>query len=121
MALRKSTFLKLLALLLFSFELLAPVYLSSKVEKQAEENSHVQLNESTPLSVFSSLLYEEAGSEEEREGKESQRAFQFIAEVNFVSAFSGRVQSENVSYSEDIRKQLFPHNSLNKLYSIFRI
>jgi hypothetical protein len=120
MALRKSAFLKFLALLLFTFELLAPVYLSTRVDEQDEESSHLQLHTASPLSIFSSLLYE-AGSEEEREGKEHQKTFHHVAEVNFISVFNSRVQQDNVTQPECLSKQLTLHTSLNTLYSVFRI
>src|SRR5687767_7814327 len=121
MALRKSTLLKFFALLLFTFELLAPVYLASRVEGQGEESSHVQLQTPTPLNVFSSFLYEEVGNEEGREGKEHQKAFHYVTEVNFISVFNCRVQLDNVSQPECFSKQVSPYTSLNTLYSVFRI
>lgn len=121
MTLRKSVFLKIFALLLFTFELLAPVYLSTKVEGLEVENSHIQLQTVTPLGFFSSLLYEEAGSEEEREGKEHQKTFSYLAEVNFVAVFNCMAQLDNVTHAESFTRQIPVPNSLNTLYSIFRI
>ena len=121
MALRKSTFLKFFALLLFTFELLAPVYLSSKVDGQVEESSRVQLHTSTPISVFSSLFYEEAGNEEGREGKEHQKVFQFVSEINFVALFNCRVELDNVPHIYSFTKNLPANTSLHSLYSVFRI
>jgi hypothetical protein len=121
MALRKSFILKFFALLLFTFELLAPVYLSSKVDSQLEESSDLQWHTSTPFTVFSSLFYEEAGNEEEREGKEHQKIFQYTAVLNFVSVFDCRLQKDSVSNTESFTTYVPASTSLNTLYSVFRI
>jgi hypothetical protein len=121
MTLRKSIFLKFFALLLFTFELLAPVYLTSRVEGQENETNQLQLHTTTPLGFFASLLYEEAGNEEEREGKEHQKVFNYVAEVNFLAVFSCRAQLDDISYADSFTRHTPTTNSLNTLYSVFRI
>src|SRR5690349_16813039 len=121
MPLRKSNIIKIIALLLFAFELLAPPYLSSRIEGTENESSAIQLHMPTSFSVFSSLFDEEAGSEEERGGKEGQKVFQLVAYFNFVSAFSSPIHIE-AAQAVISDKQVLPIPiSRNTLYGVFRI
>jgi len=71
MPLRYNKILKLFAILIFSFELLAPVFFISKPMQARESISSIgyTLSEQTlPVDLLTQLLCEEVGSEE-REGK----------------------------------------------------
>jgi len=73
MPLRYNKILKLFAILIFSFELLAPVLLMAK-SKQTTNDSPATLScniteQAKPADLLSQLLFEEVGSEE-REGKD---------------------------------------------------
>jgi hypothetical protein len=91
---RNSITLKLFALLLFSFELMAPLFLLER-ELANEVNQYcVQSADYHGLGIATALLCEEAGSEEEREGKDH-KVFVFPAEVNFVAVFQCIIQQYN--------------------------
>ena len=69
MAVRNFISLKLFALLIFSMELLAPVVLINQESAGRESTElHVTASHNT-WGMIMSLLCEEAGNEEEREGK----------------------------------------------------
>lgn len=86
MPLRYNKILKLFAILIFSFELLAPILLIAK-PKQTALNSPLTLEysitqQAKPLDLLSQLLFEEVGCEE-REGKDG-----FFLSVSFVEVYN---------------------------------
>lgn len=82
MPLRYNRVLKLLAILLFSFELLAPAYFVSTANSPEEKNDqHHLTSRSHSFDLLSHLIFEETCSEEEREGKEHALTTLFYTEV----------------------------------------
>jgi hypothetical protein len=91
MLLKNSKFLKFFAILLFSIELMAPVFLYSPGEKLDIEATQKTLHDSAhQFNLLTFLLCEEVGNEEEREGKDHKACF-FALEVSSVEFF---IQSE---------------------------
>ena len=118
MSLRRNTILKILALLLFTVEFLAPAFLipeypSDESEVKAFQKSHNQC-------IALTLLAEEAGGEEEREGKD-QKAFltiDFNLEFLFHADYSiTRVSLASLEHHYHYNNQL----PLFKLYHVYRV
>jgi hypothetical protein len=94
MEVRNSISLKLFTLLIFSMELLAPVVLSGQ-ESSVLESGQLRVAAShTAWGMCVSLLCEEAGIEDEREGKE-QKVFQLLPDVMFGANVQGLVLQGN--------------------------
>ena len=80
MSLKNNNALKYFALLLFTFELLSPVFLFSSVKGYEESNPQISLHSTShSLNLLTFLICEEAGNEEERESKEH-KAICFVFE-----------------------------------------
>jgi hypothetical protein len=120
MAVRNFISLKLFALLIFSMELLAPVVLINQESGEREStNLHVAASHNT-WSMLVSLLCEEAGNEEEREGKEH-KAFHVFSEVNFVAVFQCLVRQENLPQPQPYFSKIHSGTSLLSFISEYRI
>ena len=119
MLLKNNTVLKYLALLLFSFELLAPIYLAAQI-KFPERCDKETLNEkSGTIILFSVLLSEEAGSEEERDGKEHVKIFFNLQRystksLNYLSLLLGKI-----SISRGFIQN--PTATLERLYTLYQV
>lgn len=118
MAVRKFTILKVVALLIFLFELLAPVVLASH-ESAHEDNSLAYASNQGNHNFFVSLLCEEAG-EEGREGKDH-KVLALFTEVNFVSVYQCLVRQENLSQPQAYHAKIHSGTSLLSFISSFRI
>jgi hypothetical protein len=118
MAVRNSTILKLIALLIFTFELLAPVVLAGH-EASREETKLVVTNSHNKVNLFASLLCEEA-SEEGREGKEH-KTLAILTEVNFISVFQCLIRQDNLSQPQAYFSKIHSGTSLLSFISTYRI
>ena len=118
MAVRNSTILKLIALLIFTFELLAPVVLAGHDDSR-DENHLIVTNSHNKINLFASLLCEEA-SEEGREGKEH-KAFTIFTEVNFVSVFQCLIRQDNLQQPQAYYSKINSGTSLLSFISTYRI
>ena len=84
MTLKNSKFLKFFGILLFSIELLAPLFLSSPTEKFPPETTQKNVHDvSHQFNLLTFLLCEEAGIEGEREGRDHKVCF-ILAEFSVV-------------------------------------
>jgi hypothetical protein len=121
MAVRNFTSFKLFALLIFTLELLAPVVLADHEAAAERENTRLHMAAShNHWGVLASLLCEEVGSEEEREGKEH-KAFQLFTEVNFVSVFQCLVRQGNLPQPKPYYSKINSGTQLLSFISTFRI
>jgi hypothetical protein len=121
MAVRNFTSLKLFALLIFSLELLAPLVLMNPESGAERENTEVHVTTShNTWGMLISLLCEEAGNEEEREGKEH-KIFQVFSEVNFVAVFQCLVRQENLPQPQPYFSKIHSGASLLSFISEYRI
>jgi hypothetical protein len=118
MAVRNFTILKVIALLIFAFELLAPVVLTSH-DPSREESKLILTNSHSNVSLFASLLCEEA-SEEGREGKEH-KVFAIFTEVNFISVFQCLIRQNNLSQPQAYFSKIHSGTSLLSFISTYRI
>jgi hypothetical protein len=75
MQLKNNRILKYFALLLFSFELIAPLFITAELEFCSAIDGKSFHGKSTSYILFTTLLSEEASNEEEREGKENTKVF----------------------------------------------
>ena len=121
MHLRHNKILKLVAILLFSFELLLPSIFGTVLDTDFALAQHgLSVSTSKPRTGFSTfLLFEEKG-EEEREGKES-FALGFL---NFFSCSTYNASSQNTSIElslVDIKRLFNTHLPLFKLHQVFLI
>ena len=119
LAVRKLTILKLTALFIFVFELLAPVVLAESGQTGSESELILLDGSSTP-NLFLALLCEEAGSEEEREGKE-QRAIIIFTEVNFGAAFQYFICQNNLRQPQVFSSKIHSCTSLLSFLKTYRI
>ncbi len=117
MSLRKNRILKILALLLFTMEFLSPVLFSppsSEEEKDIFQQTHNQNN-------ILSFLAEEAGSEEEREGKEHKGCLslsEFTFTESFVYLFSeAEFHTPVYQYNASLNRPI----PLFKLHRVFQV
>jgi hypothetical protein len=118
MYLRKNKILKLFAILLFSFELLASSAISAMVkETEVPSDSRTTFCQSQSQTI-SALLFLEERSEEEREGKDA-----FVANDFFkIFSPSPTTQSSSLILDFSSNKELFDtHPPLFKLHGVFLI
>lgn len=92
MRLRTCKALKFFAILLFSLEIMAPAIISGNEEASQQETRLVS-PEGHLTNFISSLLYEESGSEEERESKDHKSTITFT-DFDFFEAFGSVVSYE---------------------------
>lgn len=118
MAVRNFTILKVIALLIFAFELLAPVVLTGH-EQSREESKLVLTNTHSNVNWFASLLCEEAG-EEGREGKEH-KVLALFTEVNFISVFQCLIRQDNLPQPQAYFSKIHSGTSLLSFISTYRI
>jgi hypothetical protein len=84
MGLRKSRLLKILAVLLFSVEILSPALVFPL--EYFQEETKVSIGQPHNQNLILSLLIEEVSSETERDGKDDKEGF-FLPVYNFTEAF----------------------------------
>lgn len=105
MPLRYNKILKLFAILIFSFELFAPVALIASQKETSKNKSSVNsysIGESTPsVDLLSQLIFEEAGSEE-KEGKND-----CLISVCFVEVFNELKKFEPAQITWSLPKDQF--------------
>ena len=71
MSLRYKQIFRLLAVLVFTFELLAPaLFCHSEIASESINNQKLLVDHSGSLDLLSHLIFEEVSNEESREGKE---------------------------------------------------
>lgn len=111
-----------MALFIFIFELLAPVVWISNECNSAKEERTIQFNQKNDSlhNLFASLVCEEAGSEEEREGKQHKAFFDFT-EVNFGAVFQCLIRQESSNWPKDFYTSVRSGRSLLPSLSTFRI
>jgi len=119
MAVRNFTLLKVLVLLIFSFELLAPAVLTSH-ESSREESNLILTNGHSNLNLFASLLCEEANGEEGREGKEH-KTFAIFTVINFVSVFQCLIRQDNLSQPQAYFSKINSGTSRLSFISTYRL
>lgn len=96
MSLRTSKALKFFAILLFSFEMIAPALISSDGPAQEKASGKSFHNASHAAGYISSLLFEEnSGEEEERESKDHKLSH-CLADFILVHAFIELTTAENL-------------------------
>ena len=121
MPLKNNNFLKFFAVLLFSMELLAPVFLYSPSEKLDAETTQKSLHDvSHQFNLLTYLLCEEAGSEEERGGKEH-KVFLILVYVSPVEIFSLIKRAETFTIEADPSELIASQPSLISLLGTYRI
>lgn len=87
MSLRTSTALKFFAILIFSFELLAPAIVHAETPADSNANrSRSSITQTAHFSVISMLLMEENSSEEEK-GNRDHRAVLSFTDLGFIVTF----------------------------------
>jgi hypothetical protein len=121
MSLKNNISLKYFAILLFCFELLAPILLTAHSDFYADSDTQSIHQSSSIFILFSTLISEEANGEEERDGKEHGK--NFFALHNFFSDSSFDLSFRlNVS---PIKNRFSSHSltstSLCTLLRVFRI
>jgi len=122
MKVRKSTILKFLSLLLFSFELLSPIVLHAGNVSPAAHHGEASISSTShDFGFFSLFLIEETNNEKEGEEDENKRIFSFI-DFTYIEVFNVLEKFRTIpiicSISED-RSNAQP--SLLTLLSIFII
>ncbi len=119
MHLRNNKILKLFAILLFSFELLASSAISAMIkEPEAPSDSRTTFCHLQSQSI-SALLFLEERSEEEREGKD---AFIITSDLFKIFSLSPTAQSSSLALHFSSNKELFDtHPPLFKLHGVFLI
>lgn len=114
MPFRYNKILKFLAILLFSFELLAPACLPQESGETHSPRNQASLNDlSHSFDYISHLLFEEASSEE-REGKDDVFTDLFVMDV-----FNALVKFESAEVTWQLPKEQF--DSQPALYRLHRI
>jgi hypothetical protein len=124
MALRKNLFLKYLTILLFTLELLAPVFLSAQalLFTAGDTSQHDSVQQaSNPPNFFSIMLCEEAENEEERDEREHSRHFFSLISLNPPSYAFLLLKSDDLVARNKFFEPSSAHASLIKLYRVFRI
>ncbi len=118
MQLRNSHLLKIFALLLFSFELLAPTILSAHFQEATVSDSSKKSLSAPQASIYSFLFLEEC-NEEEREGKDALPvALELYAFKNL--AFNSHTRGTNIPLHS--KQNLFDtHPPLYQLNQTFLI
>jgi hypothetical protein len=121
MPLKNNIALKHFAILLFSFELLAPVLLTAQSEFY-DEPSGKSIHQSSSLFIlFSTLISEEANGEEERDGKEHGKSFLILQ--NFFSDSSSDLSLRLIGnpINHGFSSHSLTGTSLCTLLRVFRI
>ncbi|MBL7871063.1 MAG: hypothetical protein JNM78_05595 [Cyclobacteriaceae bacterium] len=117
MPLRYNKILKLFAILIFSFELLAPVGLSASQNGTFEDsslNNRSSVRESTQsVDSLSQLIFEEVGSEEREDKNEC------LISVCFVEVFSELQKFEPVHIAGSLPKDQF--DTQPPLFTLHRV
>lgn len=120
MLLKRNETLKIFALLLFSFELLAPVFLSSPTEKIDQDTQHSSLHGIGHQFNMMACLCEEASNEEERGGKDH-KAQIFSFELRLAELFSPLEKLEGAVVYADPSLLRISKTSLITLLGSYRI
>lgn len=112
MDLKHSKILKLAAILIFSFELLAPTIFACTELNSDLKAGQTKFNANPhSVTVFSNLLFEEVSNEEEREGRDHTLiSFSFIEIFNVLQKF----KSDNITL-------LLPVNRTERQPSLFTL
>ncbi|HMJ71292.1 MAG TPA: hypothetical protein VK508_20490 [Cyclobacteriaceae bacterium] len=105
MNLRTSKVLKYFAILLFSFEMIAPALIPAAEQPQDVYESESYTNATHPTNLISSLLFEEnTGEEEERESKDKHTLY--LVDLGFDRVFIqlGTAETRQTSWTEPHKK-----------------
>jgi len=122
MTLKDHKFLKLFTILVFCLELLAPIFLAARMDFIDDAGTKSSIRETSgTIALFATFLSEEAGSEEERDGKEHTRILCFLAEFTFVPVYKLSVTIEKISSPKGFSNSVSTHASIFSLYRVFRI
>lgn len=115
MLLRYTKMLRVFAILLFSFELLAPAVLLGAPESNlTSENTLSQISEQNQsLDLIAHLLFEEVNNEE-REGKDD-----FLISVCFIEVFNELQKFEPIQVTWSLPKDRF--DTQPSLYTLHRV
>lgn len=113
--------LKCFAILIFTLELLAPAFLSAQSNLECDRDHHSVHRKTDTVVWLTGMLYEEAGGEEEKDGKENPKIF-------FISPGLGPIQHLNLSsrlvttsLPKGFSHLASGHLSLFSIYRNFRI
>jgi hypothetical protein len=117
MPFRYNKILKFLAILLFSFEMLAPAVLVVTPEIQTERQTAKGLNESDrSIDFLTNLIFEEVSSEG-REGKND-----CLIGISFIELFSALQKFEPIQLTRSLHKEHFDtHPPLFTLHRVLLI
>lgn len=115
--LRNSTVLRFFAILLFSFEFLAPTFLGASVSEQ-KTNDHSSSILCQPTHTLTSLLFVEERNEEEKEGRDF-----FLTQVFHLASWPA---SPSIIENQPLRifsvnDQFNTHPPLFHLHCVFQI
>lgn len=115
MLLRYNKMLRVFAILLFSFELLAPaIVLGAPENTLTSENTMTQLREqSQPIDLIAHLIFEEVNNEE-REGKDD-----YLISVCFIEVFNELQKFEPIQVTWSLPKDQF--DTQPSLYTLHRV
>ncbi len=120
MAVRNFTILKVVALLIFCFELLAAAVLTVDDSSSLKESKHILTNSQSHLNFFASLLCEEANGEEGREDKEH-KTLEPFTEVSFVFVYQSLDRQDNLPQPKGHFSKIHSGPDFLSLISIYRI
>ncbi len=117
MPFRYNKILRLLAILLFSFEMLAPAVLMATPENYPESQYAKSLNESErPIDFLAHLIFEEVNNAE-REGKNDD-----LIGLNYIELFSELLKFEPIQVAGYLPKEHFDtHPPLFTLHRVLLI
>lgn len=124
MLLRQCKSMKLLSVLLFLSELLAPaLYASvSEISLAKEDNQVMLVSTAHQQSLMALALFEESSSEGEREGKGSDEVFAFIDHTYCIELFNTLEKFEPVKAEVTPVKERFDtHPPLFTLHCVYTI
>ena len=122
MLLKNNPILKYFAILLFVIELLAPIFLATQPGPADIDGQRSSLHSSsTAFALFATILSEEAGGEEERDGKEHKRNFFPFTEFDSALFYSHSVIIEKISLLKGCSTKGLDPTPLYTLYRAFRI
>ncbi len=115
MLLRYNKILRIFAILLFSFELLAPAVLLGSPESNliSEHTTSHFSKQNQPLDLIAHLIFEEVNNEE-REGKDD-----FLISVCFIEVFNELQKFEPVQVTWSLPKDRF--DTQPSLYTLHRV
>lgn len=115
MLLRYNKILRIFAILLFSFELLAPAVLLGTPEGDLHSENTISLysNQNQPLDLIAHLIFEEANNEE-REDKDD-----FLISVCFIEVFNELQKFEPIQVTWSLPKDRFDIQP--SLYTLHRV